>query len=198
MIKSFDFKVNNQNLRRKFKNLFLISKKIFLKGLIKVLIIFTLFASSYYLFFLRPSIENQKRISEIKNELEKHTNYLVQNRIAYLQLTKLSPKSRHFQEEVTSLIDILQKTQKQGIEFIEQKSSPLEINSKYEISNILKQTKDFYNEQEKLMKKALSTMSYKEGLEILKSDESLELLTKQTNLILEYEFLLNKLEELKN
>ncbi len=58
-------------------------------------------------------------------------------------------------------------------------------------SILLSETKKIYEEQESLLERVFETKTYEEGVEILKSDQTVGLLTRHTNLILEYKFWLN-------
>ena len=59
---------------------------------------------------------------------------------------------------------------------------------------LLSDLKRVYEEQNEILDKVYTTKSYDEGLTILKSEKAVKLLTMQTNLILEYEYWIEKLE----
>jgi len=55
-------------------------------------------------------------------------------------------------------------------------------------------TEDVYKSQKEIVNNIKSSKSYSEGLDIIKSESSITLLTKQTNLILEYQYWLDKIK----
>jgi hypothetical protein len=122
---------------------------------------------------------------------------LVQNRLAYVTLTRLDPDSTNFQAETANIINTLQETQKEGLELVKEKNNiPNLKNFDINFPKLVAETESVYRQQDELIKKVTETEKYEDGLVILKSDEAIELLTKQTNLILEYEYWLEKINEL--
>ncbi len=144
----------------------------FVNILVKTLILVAAISGIYYFFFLKPSIKAQKELAQ------NHAN-LVQNRLAYVELTRLDPKSASFDIEKSNLVAKLKETNKKGLED----------------SSTSLATRQIYERQNKLLEKVFATKSYQEGVSVLKSQEAVSLLTDQTNLILEMEFQLEKLKK---
>jgi len=168
------------------------------KTLGRIFLIF-LFLGSCYLFFLKPKLESQNKLEKAKNILSEHHTNLLQNRLNFIELTKLNPNSGTFDLEILNLTGILKKTNEDGLKILEaQPQLPKvdkELSERYD--NLLSETKAVYEKQKNLLEKAFATNSYKAGVEILKSDESISILTDQTNLILEFEYYLTLLKELR-
>lgn len=152
----------------------------------------------YYLSFVKPKIELRTNLFIATNTLSTHLTNLTQNRVAYIRLTQLEPNSVSFQTDTGSLVDVLQKSQKDGLKLTEEKKSlPTLKDLQIDYPNLIKETENVYKDQGKLLEKVMATESYVEGLKILKSDEAIELLTRETNLILEYQFWLEKMKNLE-
>ncbi len=162
---------------------------------VRVILMLSILFSSYYFIYLKPKVQLAKNISELEKVLTLNKTTLTQNRIAYIELTRLNSESPSFTREVTNIIAILEKTQKDGSERIQNQSPLPKTNTdSNKITTLLHNTDAFYREQQELMKKIKQTGSYNEGLSIIKSGESVKLLTKQTNLILEYGYWLDELK----
>lgn len=76
----------------------------------KILLVLAILTTGYYFFFLKPkadSAANEKLLS-------KHYSILLQNRLSYVELTKLDPKGGNFNLEKSNLVGTLQKTIKEG------------------------------------------------------------------------------------
>lgn len=143
----------------------------------KIILFLVIIFAGYYFLYLRP-------INAFNNELT--TNYfnLIQNRLAFVQLTSLNPKDANFSQEKTNLVETIKKTNEKGLTMLNESSRPSN-------SFILKAKKVFDN-QNTLLNKVFATKSFEEGVQLLKSKEAIELLTDQTNLILELRFRLEK------
>lgn len=140
------------------------------KLLLKISLFLALFLAIFYLFFLKPRLALEKKLTQ-------EYFLFVQNRLAFVELTRLDPKSPNFEIEKSSLVSTLKNTNKKGLEIASRKEE-----------------KEIYERQNNILEKVFATKSYEEGVAILKSNEAIELLTDQTNLILELEFQLEKLK----
>lgn len=146
-----------------------------LKVLIKVLIFTLILFGIYYFFFLRQQAE---AASKIKTLSQYHSN-LVQNRLAYVALTRLDPDDPNVLDKKDNLFTKINQTQKEGDNFADQR------------------IKDIYQRQTKIIEELKTKETFKEGLEVLKGPASVSLLVDQTNLILEFEYYLARLRELR-
>lgn len=164
--------------------------------LFQILLISSVLYSSYYFFYLKPKAKSANDIVEAEKVLIVHKNILTQNRIAYLGLTKLDSKSPSFSVDASNLIATLETTQKEGLENINTQNTlpKTKIISTDVFSDLLSRTGNVYKSQGEILNKIRSTKTYKDGLEILRSTESVNAITDQTNLILEYEGWIEKLK----
>ncbi len=173
----------------------------FLYFALKVAFIFLILSFFYFSFYLSPKIKRQKEISDIKRYILTSYYILVQNKISYVFLTRLDEKSPDFNLEKSEIIESLKSTQKRGLEYL---GNPIpkesfDKNLSATLSTLSLETEKIYEEQKNLLDKVFSTKSYQEGLNLLKSKEAVNLLTRQTNLLLEYQFWLERLaQEEKN
>lgn len=165
--------------------------------LVKITIFVSLLFTSYYLFVLKPGLEFPNKLLSAEKSLFLHHNNLLQNRLSYVELTRLEPNSANFSLEKSSLVSTFQKTNQEGIELVSREDRIPEIDKELDkrFPTLLSETKTIYEDQNKLLEKVFATGSYEEGVTILKSEESINLLTRQTNLILEYEFWLDKMNQ---
>lgn len=163
--------------------------KFFLKILVFVLLLF----GSYYLFILKPSLELPNKLLKAEKTISEHSSTLTQNRLSFVELTRLDPNSANFSIEKSNVISKLKETNKEGLDLIQKQGSIPEIDEELtkRFSILLSETKKIYEEQENLLERVFETKTYEEGVEILKSDQAVGLLTRHTNLILEYKFWLN-------
>ena len=168
--------------------------KILINITIKILILTILFLTLYYFFIVKPKVLLQKDITQAQTILTKNHTVLVQNRLAYIALTRLDPNSANFQYQTANIIDTLQETQKKGLDLVKEKNNIPDLkNFDINFLKLLAETESVYRQQEELINEVIKTEKYEEGVEILKSDKAIELLTNQTNLILEYEYWLGKI-----
>jgi len=167
----------------------------FSKIFLKVIILTTIFSVLYFFFYLIPKAKEIKKRKELTNFLIPYKNILVQNRIAYIQLTKLDPRNPKFNNQKSNLVSILKEEGLKKFENLEKENQNLpEVKGVSEkIPPLLTKTKDTLLELEKLLQKVFETKTYEEGLKILKSDEAVKLLTRQTNLIIEFDSLIKQL-----
>jgi len=161
----------------------------------KVLAFIAIFSSLYYFFILKSQILLKKEKLELVSALDRHKSLLTQNRLAYVELAKLDPKSSIFNDDKSNVIGHIQDSNKKGSE-ISDSFKPLakEPGFNQKITDLFKDSKQIYIEQNSLLDKVFTTKSYGDGLKILKSDESVALLTRQTNLILQYDFLIKQIQ----
>lgn len=149
-----------------------------MKGtLIRTIILLTLLLTGYYFVVLRPQPNN--------SALAIHHATLLQNRLYLVELTRLDETSPNFDPDRTNLVGLLRETNRAGLEQIQSDTSTNN-------ADLLNESSEVYNKQTILLDKVFETKSYEEGVEILTSTESAELLTEQTNLILKLEFLLQR------
>lgn len=139
----------------------------FVKVFIKSLIILALLSTAYF-FYARAEVSKEKNISI-------HYSNLVKNKLAYINLAKLDPKKPGFDIEKSNLIGIIQETNRIGLE------KPLN-----------DREKEIFTRQNAILEKVFATKSYQEGVIVLKSTESVLLLTDQTKLISELESRIKK------
>ncbi len=163
--------------------------------LLQTLFISAILFSGYYFLYLKPNIQLAKNISQTETILTLHKNTLTQNRIAFVGLTHLNPDSPIFSLDTSNLLAILQNTENEGLDQINShqylpKTNILDSNS---YSELLKKTENIYTSQQNLVGQIKTTKTYKEGLEILKSQDSINLLTNETKVILEYQYYIDKI-----
>ena len=168
-------------------------------ALVKTFVFLVFFLVGYYFLFLGPKLAFSDKLLQAEEELAQHHSKLLQNRLSFVELTRIDLDSASFNLEKSNLVATVKKTNEEGLNVIEKQSElpkiDNDINNRY--ISLLEETKTVYEDQEKLLEKVFATDSYQAGVEILKSDESIKLLTKQTNLILEYDFWLKKINELQ-
>ena len=164
--------------------------------MIQILLISGALFFAYYFFYLKPKIQLSKNRIEAEKILTIHKNTLTQNRIAYIGLTRLDPNSPVFTSDASTIFSTLDTTQKEGLEKITTENiiPTTNILSTGVFSNLLIKTEDVYKTQKEITTNIKLSKTYSEGLKILKSDRSINLLTKQTNLILEYQYWLDKMK----
>jgi hypothetical protein len=143
----------------------------FVKVIVRSLIILILISTAYFI-YSRTATLKEKGIST-------HYANLVKNKLAYVSLTKLDPKKPGFDIEKSNLVGIIQETNKIGLE------KPL--NSK---------EKEILTRQKVILDKVFVTKSYEEGTGVLRSQESVTLLTDQTALIEELGSQIQKIKAL--
>lgn len=165
----------------------------------KALLIFTLLLAGYYFFFLKPQLELPNKLTKTEKVLSEHHTTLLQNRLAFVELTKLNPDSAVFNLEKSNLVGTLQKTNEEGLKALENPTIPPEVDESLSerYIGLLSETKAVYEKQNELLEEVFATNSYEAGTKILKSDESISTLTDQTNLVLEFEFWLKKINSLQ-
>lgn len=165
----------------------------------KTVFIFTLFLLGYYFFFLKPKLELSNKISRTENILSEQLSSLLQNRLSFVELTKLDPASASFDLEKSNLVGTLKSTNEKGLKVSQEVQDIPEIDKDLSkrYKALLSETKEVYEAQNALLEKVFSTGSYESGVELLKSDEAVEILTLQTNLVLEYDFWLRKIQQIR-
>ena len=126
---------------------------------VKTLIILVLISAGYYFIYFLPHQAKNREVSI-------HYSNLVQNRTAYVGLAKLNPKDPSFDSQKSNLIDIIKVTNAKGLE------KPLN-----------NEEKRIFEKQNEILVKVFATDSYEEGVAILRSDESIQLLIDEAELI---------------
>lgn len=129
-----------------------------LSSTIKTIALLFLLSVGYY-FFSKSLLAKEKLLAI-------HYANLVQNKVTYTNLAKLNPKDSGFDIQKSNLIGIIKETNKKGLE------KPLN-----------NAEKEIFTRQNAILDKVFATKSYEDGLIILKSSESVTLLTDQTKLI---------------
>lgn len=166
------------------------------RALARTALLFLLLVGGYYLLFLAPQIRHSRALSEVELAVGKPAFNLLQNRIAFVELTRLDPQTGNFNFEKSALVSTLQKTGQDGLEqqavkipWIRQAHhKKIDPQLKERFPALIAETKEVYQRQAELLTKVFATSSYAAGIAILRSPEAVALLTKQTNLILEYQF----------
>jgi hypothetical protein len=138
-----------------------------------------------------------QKIVYTQNVLSSYRNNLTQNKISFIGLSKLNPNSSGFEYEKNELVESLQTSIDKGGKTSEnpEKLPNINIELSERYPGLLEETNKVYQDQESLLEKVFATKSFEEGIEIMRSEESVQLLIKQTNLILEYDFWINILSE---
>ncbi|KKQ81648.1 MAG: hypothetical protein UT06_C0057G0005 [Candidatus Woesebacteria bacterium GW2011_GWA1_38_8] len=110
--------------------------------------------------------------------------------------SSLISNSANFNAEKVSAVNTLKTTREKGLSDIENYKVIPNVNKELynRLPYLLSDLKRVYEEQNEILDKVYTTKSYDEGLTILKSEKAVKLLTMQTNLILEYEYWIEKLE----
>jgi len=170
--------------------------KRFLVTLVQILLISLVLFLTYYFFYLKPKIESAKNRAETRKILSLQEDNLIQNRLAFVELTKLDPKSSILNLNSSDIMQTLERTHKTGLDLIKNESS---IPKNTTITNdnynaLTSKSESIFNDQKKILYDVINTKSYKDGVAILKSKESIDLLTRQTNLILEYQYWIKNLQ----
>ena len=173
---------------------------------IRILILFLLFLFVYYLLYIKSNLVISKTLIESEKVLNEHKNYISQSRITFIELIKLDPESPNFVLEKRNEIKTLDEINKKALEYLANPYNyPKILIKPNEYSNFLdnklekglislaEKNKNFFLEQKKFFSK-LETINFQDQTEFLKSPESIKLLTEQTNLIFEYNFLLDKID----
>lgn len=152
-------------------------------------------SSVYYLLILAPVLKQSQNLRETKKVLQLHHINLVQNRLSYVELARLNWNSANFQSETSDLVETIQDTQARGAELAAEYPSVPDIGGlDIDYLRLISDTSELFGNQAILLEQITQTESYDEGLEIVKSQESVDLLMKQTKLISEYQ---NKIDELE-
>lgn len=126
---------------------------------LKVILIVTIIIAGYYFAYLKP---HQAKMKE--NAI--HYSFLVQNRIAFINLAKLNPELADFDAQKANLIDIIRLTNSKGLE-----------------KPINNEEKRILEKETSILNKVFQTKSYADGVAILKSEESIKILEDETKLI---------------
>ena len=166
--------------------------KFWQKTFIKILTFTSVFLGVYILFFApTPS-----KVNEAKNTLRTHKNTLIQSRISIVELAKLNPSSSNFEIEKQSLLEKLQQTNKEGLDKLETLDQIPKVDTELEkrFPDLLSETRTLYEEQAEIINEVTSSPSYNSGIAVLKEDKTIKLLTKQNNLILEFEHWIEKID----
>jgi len=155
-----------------------------MKGLLgKISLSFIIITAAYYFLFLQP----QHQLYQTQQALLTHRTNLVHNRLAITQLTKLQPNTTYQTQEQASLLKQLQTTNQQSLEAIENQPPVPTKKLQEQTNNLFSQTQTLYQDQQTLITQLQATNNLENQQNLLKSPEAITLLTRQTNLILEYD-----------
>jgi len=99
-------------------------KPFFLKNIwgafgVKIIILLLVLFGGYYVFFLAPKLALPKAYLKAQEVFAEHKTNLVQNRIALVELARLSSNSDNLFNEETELLSQLQQTNEKGIKSLE-------------------------------------------------------------------------------
>jgi hypothetical protein len=180
----------------------LIKNSVFL--LIKIIFLLFLFLFFYYVLFLNADSKFSDTLIESEKYLNKQKNYLSQSRIALVEMIKMDPDSKNFVLDKRNSLKTIKEINEKALEEADNKfdlqnttSFPNEYSDfinkelKTELNNLSEKNKNFLLEQKDFLSE-LEAVNFPDQTEFLKSDRSIKFLTDQTNLILEYDFLLEK------
>jgi len=96
------------------------NKKILTSFTLK-LVLFSLFLfGGYYVFFLAPKLALPNAYLQAQKIFAEHRTNLVQNRVALVELARLSLNSATFSNKETELLQKLRETNEKGIQFLEE------------------------------------------------------------------------------
>lgn len=167
--------------------------------ILKTLFIASLLLAGYYLFFLKPKLELPNKLLLTEKILSSHHSNLLQNRLSYVELTRIDPETPAVDLEKSNLMGIIKKTNQEGLEALNKKENLPNVDPKLSqrFPELLKAEKEIFERQGSLLEKLFAQKTYADGIKILKGEESIKLLTDQTNLTLEYQFWLEKINKLQ-
>lgn len=168
----------------------------YFKFIIKTLLIFLVITASYFILILVPVKRRSENVRNAINIISSHSNNLVQNRLAYIELTRLDPNAPNFNLERIQLVNRIKNTN-------ESEQKTLEKNEKVKIDpnlnetyvKLLNETQQFYKDQEIILEEVFGTETFAKGLNILKSQKSIDLLTRQTNIIFQFQWIQSQLKK---
>lgn len=86
---------------------------------VKVIILLIVFFAGYYIFFLAPKLALPNAYLKAQEIFEEHKANLVQNRIAIVELARLTPNSADLFNKEAELLGQLQQTNENGIKSLE-------------------------------------------------------------------------------
>lgn len=174
-----------------FANIIYMAKEIILKTLLISILLF----ACYYIFVFRPREKYIKNLSEDRNNLQTHYSYLVQNKIAFENLKKIDVKNTHANFDKEKSIEIVTKTSQEGASRIKNNKYMPKTNKelKGRYTDLLNETLLIYINEDNLMDELKRASDYSKGMELLSSEKYNEILSKQSQLIIEYTELITKL-----
>lgn len=144
-------------------------------------------------------MELPNKLSRAEMALSEHMDNLLQNRLSFVELTKLNSTSASFDLEKSNLVETLKSTNKEGLKAAQKAQDMPEIDKDLSkrYPSLLSETEKVYQGQNTLFDEVFSTDTFESGVDILKSDKAVEILTLQTNLVLEYDFWLKKIQQIR-
>lgn len=162
----------------------------------RILLFLLLILLGYYFFFLKPQLILPQTLFKAKISFTLHRTNLLQNRLALIELARLNPNNPNRDQERTQLLSQLQTANQQGL--INIKSQPATKNLpefSQALAHLLTHHQTLLQDQQTLADQLTQIDSFSAQLELLESPNTITLLTDQTNLILEYDHWLKKIDQ---
>lgn len=193
----------------------LLLKKIWGKFGIKVILLLLVLFGGYYIFFLAPKLALPNAYLKAQEVFAQHRANLVQNRVALVELARLSADSSDLFNKEAELLQKLQQTNTEGVQSLEKnKKLPYVAGTPNELLDFLNndlpaalfplllKEREILEEQQSIIAALIELIKkYPTSKEkvlaaqfaLIRSDASVKLLTRLTNLILEYDFWLKQI-----
>lgn len=149
----------------------------------KVVLIFLILATAYYIAILRPMSALPQAQLEAKKILARQESILLQNRLAIIQLSKVNPLSARYFLSMERIYEIIETTKTQGEEAIKAKlpeALNLKLSEAYpqmqsEYGEILKAQYEFIQRQKELDEKLGPIFEYFPKRDLLDTDRETKL-----------------------
>lgn len=154
----------------------------------KVFLLSLILAGIYYVLVLIPAVRAAAEREQAKIELARHSALLSQNRIAYSNLVRLHPGSPVFETEKSATIVGLRSSREDALSLLKSDRQVAMTDSRLtsRFPSLLTDTHKFYEDQQQFLGQVFDTRDYQDGITLLKSSESADLLERQTNLLNEF------------
>ena len=141
--------------------------------------------------------EYHRELGRFGAELSELRWNLVQNRLAFVGLTKFDPTSPSAIGEKEVLLKNVEESIKAGLEKTDNIRTRRMIDPilTRKWSELIRMHREIYSGQRGILENLYKQQTFTDGMKVLQSEESVKLLTDQTNLILEYEFWEDRVRE---